>query len=63
MATLGLGRGRHVNLVCVLMDPIQIVRNDNDVGCKIHENIIVLVWQGLKIPYCGVENRSTVIAS
>ena len=31
VATLGLGRGGHVDLVCVLMDHGHIVRNDIDV--------------------------------
>ena len=43
LATLGLERGGHVDLVCVLMDLKQIMHNNADVGCRI-ESLFVLVW-------------------
>ena len=39
-ATIGLGKGGHVNLVCVLMERRQIMCNDIDVESRI-ENIFV----------------------
>ena len=43
VGTLGLGRGGHVDMVCVLMDLRQIVCNDIDVGCRI-ESMFVSAW-------------------
>ena len=56
MAKLGLGRGGHVDLDCVLMDLKRIMHNYTYVGCRI-ESIFVLIWRGLNKPYHGVEKQ------
>jgi hypothetical protein len=42
VATLGLGRGNHVDMVCVSIDWGHIVQNDINVKCRI-ENIFVSI--------------------